>query len=303
MAEKKTVLITGGSGGIGTALTHQMAADGWRVLATARDPKAIKRPGDVAGEVIPLALELTDDDSITAAAAELREQLGPDGLDGLVNNAGVIVQGPLELVPASELRRQFDINVLGQMAVTQAVLPLLRQAGGRIVNLGAPSGRVAIPMLGPIGASKAALHFLNDSLRMELRHQGISVSLVIPGQLETEIFDKAAAAAQEAGPSSAEVERVYAKAVEASAEKMAELKGKPVDATVKAIRSALTERRPKARYIAGSDARQLEFLRRLPTGLQDRILMSTVGLSEEEFAESVGAQVDWSRTAPEAARR
>jgi NAD(P)-dependent dehydrogenase (short-subunit alcohol dehydrogenase family) len=292
MAERRTVLITGGSGGVGGALAQQMAADGWRVFATARDPEAVEKVSGVEGEVIPLALELTDDDSIAVAAATVRERVGPRGLDALVNNAGVIVQGPLELVPTSELRRQFDINVLGQMAITQAVLPLLRTAHGRIVNIGAPSGRVAIPMLGPIGASKAALHFLNDSLRMELRHQGISVSLVIPGALETEIFNKAAAAAEAAGPSSPEAERVYAKAVEASAEKMAEMKASPVDATVKAIRTALTERSPKARYTAGSDARQLEILRHLPTGLRDRILMTTVGITSDAFEESDDAKRD-----------
>jgi NAD(P)-dependent dehydrogenase (short-subunit alcohol dehydrogenase family) len=286
MAERKTVLVTGGSGGIGTALTRKLAGDGWRVFATARDAKTIELVRDVEGEVIPLALELTDDDSIAAAAATVRERVGSPGLDALVNNAGVIVQGPLELVPTRELRRQFEINVLGQMAITQAVLPQLRAARGRIVNIGAPSGRVAIPMLGPIGASKAALQFLNDSLRMELHHQGISVTLVVPGALETEIFAKAAAASEAAGPSSPEAERVYARAIEASAEKMAEMKPSPVDATVKAICTALTERRPKARYTAGSDARQLEILRRLPTGLRDRILMSTVGISSDAFEDS-----------------
>jgi NAD(P)-dependent dehydrogenase (short-subunit alcohol dehydrogenase family) len=292
MAERKTVLITGGSGGVGGALARDLAGDGWRVFATARDPKTIEPVSGVEGEVIPLALELTDDDSVEVAAATVRERVGSRGLDGLVNNAGVIVQGPLELVPTSELRRQFDVNVLGQMAVTQALLPQLRAARGRIVNIGAPSGRVAIPMLGPIGASKAALHFLNDSLRMELRHQGISVSLVIPGALQTEIFEKAAAAAQAAGPSSPEAERVYAKAVAASAEKMGEMKASPVDATVKAIRTALTERRPKARYIAGSDARQLELLSHLPTGLRERILMSTVGISQEAFEDTNDSKRD-----------
>jgi NAD(P)-dependent dehydrogenase (short-subunit alcohol dehydrogenase family) len=275
MAERKTVLVTGGSGGVGSALTKRLAGDGWQVLATARDPRAIER-GD---GVVAVALDVTDEDSIAAAAATVREHTTGDGLDGLVNNAGVIVQGPLELVPAAELRRQFDVNVLGQMAITQAMLPLLRAARGRIVNVGAPSGRVAIPLLGPIGASKAALHLLNDALRMELRHQGIAVSLVVPGALETEIFAKAAAAAQAAGPASAEAERLYAPVVAASAEKLAEMKPKPVTATVETIREALTDRRPKARYTVGSDARQLELLLRLPRRVRDRALMAAVGMT------------------------
>jgi NAD(P)-dependent dehydrogenase (short-subunit alcohol dehydrogenase family) len=285
MAERKTVLITGGSGGVGSALARQLASDGWQVFATARDPKTIERTKKGAGEVVPIALELTDDASVAAAATAVREHTGERGLDGLVNNAGVIVQGPLELVPSSELRRQFEINVLGQMALTQAVLPQLRAARGRIVNVGAPTGRLAIPLMGPIGASKAALHSINDALRMELRHQGIVVSLVVPGALETEIFAKAAAAADVAGPASDEAARQYAAVLEAAAAKMAEMKASPVDATVKAIRTALTERKPKARYTAGSDARQLELLRRLPTGLRDRALMSAVGMSREAFQE------------------
>jgi NAD(P)-dependent dehydrogenase (short-subunit alcohol dehydrogenase family) len=283
MSERKTVLVTGASGGIGGALTKRLASDGWRVFATARDPETIEAASAADGEVVPLALELTEEGSVAAAGAAVRERTGARGLDGLVNNAGVIVQGPLEAVPASELRRQFEINVLGQMAITQAVLSQLRVAGGRIVNVGAPTGRVAMPLLGPIGASKAALHSLNDALRMELRHQGISVSLVIPGALETEIFAKAAAAAEEAGPASAEAARVYGGVVEAAAEKMAEMKPKPVDATVNAIRAALTDRRPKVRYVAGSDARQIEALRLLPVGMRDRAVMGAVGVTRQAF--------------------
>jgi NAD(P)-dependent dehydrogenase (short-subunit alcohol dehydrogenase family) len=285
MAERKTVLITGGSGGIGGALTTELARDGWRVFATARDPNAIPQATGGDGEVIPLALELTDAASVATAAAAVRERTGERGLDGLVNNAGVIVQGPLELVPAAELRRQFEINVLGQVAVTQAVLPLLRVARGRIVNVGAPTGRVGIPLLGPIGASKAALHLLNDALRMELRHQGIAVALVVPGALETEIFAKASAAAEAAGPASAEAERLYAPVLRAAAQRQAEMKAAPVDATVKAIRRALTERRPKTRYTVGSDARQIELVRRLPAGLRDRALMAATGVNRKAFEE------------------
>jgi NAD(P)-dependent dehydrogenase (short-subunit alcohol dehydrogenase family) len=288
----KTVLITGASGGIGSALTKQLAGEGWQVMATARDPEAVRQPR-AKGEVVPVPMELTDSDSVAAAAATVRERTGEGGLDGLVNNAGLIVQGPLEVVPISELRRQFEINVLGQMAITQAVLPELRAARGRIVNVGAPTGRTAAPLLGPIGASKAALHSLTDVLRMELRHQGIDVSLVVPGALETEIFAKAAAAAEAAGPSSAEAELVYARAVAAATEKMAEMNPSPVDATVNAIRTALTERRPKRRYTVGSDARQFELLTHLPAGLRERLIMRTLGIGPEAFerqAESGGTE-------------
>jgi NAD(P)-dependent dehydrogenase (short-subunit alcohol dehydrogenase family) len=283
MATQKTVLVTGGSGGVGGALAKRLAGEGWRVFATARDPEQVERPRGARGEVVPVALEITDGGSVAAAAATVREGTGERGLDGLVNNAGVIVQGPLELVPISELRRQFDVNVVGQMAITQAVLPELRAARGRIVHVGAPSGRVGVPLLGPIGASKAALHLLNDSLRTELRHQGIAVSLVVPGLMETEIFAKAAVAAEEAGPASSEAARVYERVIEASTEKLAELKPAPVDGAVTAIVRALTDRRPKTRYTVGRDARQFELVRLLPTGLRDRALSSAVGVSREAF--------------------
>jgi hypothetical protein len=191
----------------------------------------------------------------------------------------------MELVPAQELRRQFEVNVLGPMTITQAVLPLLRTAHGRIVNVGAPTGWVGAPLLGPIGASKAALHLINDALRLELRHQGISVSLIVPGAMETEIFATAEAAGKSAGPSSPEAERVYTKVVQTAAERMADMKLAPVDATVNAIHRALTVRHPKAAYTVGRDARQLALVRHLPRGVRDRALMGAVGVSRETFEE------------------
>jgi NAD(P)-dependent dehydrogenase (short-subunit alcohol dehydrogenase family) len=285
---KKTVLVTGASGGVGGALAKRLAGEGWRVFATARDAQNVPRVSGVPGEIVPIALELCDDESIAGAGGELRAHLGGGGLDGLVNNAGVIVQGPLEWVPPRELKRQFDVNVLGQIGVTQAVLPLLRAARGRVVNVGAPTGEVAIPLLGPIGASKAALHSLNDALRMELKHQGVAVSLIIPGQLETEIFAKAAVAAEATGPASDEAARVYAAVIERAARKTAEMKGSPVQKTVAAIQSALTDRRPRARYVAGADARQVGILRLMPRGLRERVLMSTMGVDRQAFEEPRG---------------
>src|ERR1700754_2976835 len=162
MASKRNVLITGASGGVGTALTRALAEAGWRVFATARSPVEANRR-----DVVPVQLDITDEESVRRAAAFVAEHVGEEGLAGLVNNAGVIVQGPLELVPMHALRRQFEVNVIGQVAVTQAFLPLLRSAGGTIVNVGAVTGLVTVPMLGPISASKTALESITDALRME----------------------------------------------------------------------------------------------------------------------------------------
>jgi NAD(P)-dependent dehydrogenase (short-subunit alcohol dehydrogenase family) len=284
----KSVVITGASGGLGGALSRELSESGWRVFGTARDPGTVPR-AEGPGEVVPIELELTSSESVESAAAAVMESTGDRGLDGLVNNAGLIVQGPLEVVPMDELRHEFEVNVLGQMAITQALLPELRSARGRLVNVGAPTGRTAAPLLGPIGASKAAFHSLTDVLRMELRHQGIDVSLVVPGALDTEIFAKAATAAEKAGPSSPEAERVYAGAVAAASEAMAEMKVSAVDETVKAIRAALTERRPKRRYTVGSDARQFELLAHLPAGIRERLIMRTLGIGPQAFERQDGS--------------
>jgi NAD(P)-dependent dehydrogenase (short-subunit alcohol dehydrogenase family) len=283
MAKSKNVVITGANGGVGSALTKRLGEMGWHVFAAVRSESAIEalEPGE---HVTPVRLDVTDADSIRAAAQVVSERAGRDGLAGLVNNAGTIVQGPLELVPVHALRRQFEVNVIGQLAVTQAYLPLLRRAGGTIVNMGAATGRVTVPMLGPISASKTALESLTDALRMELKHQGVAVTIIEPGAMETAIFDKSAAdGAADGYAGTLETQRLYAKALQAAGEMMANQKTSPVDGVVDTIVKALTSDRPEARYVVGRDAGQLVMLRRFPQGLRDRLLMNTVGLKPEAF--------------------
>lgn len=217
--------------------------------------------------------------SVRAAA----EQVG-GRLDGLVNSAGLIVQGFWEQVPGDALRRQFDVNVLGLMAVTRAVLPAVRAGGGRIVNIGALSSLVALPFFGPIAASKAALASLTDSLRIELRHQGVRVALVEPGAMRTGIFDRAVRSGQADGLAGGpDVERFYARAVQAAAASVAASTLHPVDAAVGAVRHAHTARRPRTRYLVGPDARTVRVARRLPTGVRDRALLSALELTPASF--------------------
>jgi NAD(P)-dependent dehydrogenase (short-subunit alcohol dehydrogenase family) len=270
----KNVLITGASGGVGTALTRALSDAGWRVLPAMRSP---------VGDAIQL--DVTDGDSIARTAAAVAERVGDEGLAGLVNNAGIIVDGPLELVPIHALRRQFEVNVIGQMAVTQAFLPLLRRAGGTIVNIGAATGRVTVPMAGSISASKTALESLTDALRMELKHQGVGVTIVEPGAMRTEIFDKAAARAAADGWAGTEAtQRLYEGALKASQEALAAVKPAPVDGLVRVIVKALSSESPEPRYVVGRDARQIMLLRRLPQGMRDRLLMRAVGLRREAFS-------------------
>jgi NAD(P)-dependent dehydrogenase (short-subunit alcohol dehydrogenase family) len=278
----KNVLITGAGGGVGTALSKALAADGWRVFAGVRAERSSNLFDGPNLETVQL--DITDADSVAAAARSVADAVGPAGLHGLVNNAGIIVQGPMEIVPLHALRRQFEVNVLGQVAVTQAFLPLLRREGGTIVNVGAASGRVTIPMFGPISASKTALESLTDALRMELKHQGVKVTIVEPGAMQTDIFNKAAASVVEDGFAGApETQRLYAGALRAVTEAAAKQKLAPLDAVVKTISKALNDRAPDARYVVGRDAAQLMMLRRLPQGLRDRILMGAMGLKPDMF--------------------
>jgi NAD(P)-dependent dehydrogenase (short-subunit alcohol dehydrogenase family) len=284
MSTKRNVLITGASGGVGTALTRALDEAGWRVFAGVRSPDAAVAVEDLGGDVTAVQLDLTDDESIRRAAATVASEVGGQGLAGLVNNAGIIVQGPLELVPVHALRRQFEVNVIGQIAVTQAFLPLLRRGTGTLVNMGAATGRVTVPMLGPISASKTALESLTDALRMELKHQGVGVTIIEPGAMETSIFDKAAASGAADGYAGSEAtRRLYAGALEAVSERMEGQSASPVDGVVKTVVKALSSGDPDPRYVVGRDAGQLVMLRHFPQGLRDRLLMNNMGLSREAF--------------------
>jgi NAD(P)-dependent dehydrogenase (short-subunit alcohol dehydrogenase family) len=274
MIDSPAVLVTGAGGGIGAALTRALLERGVTVYAGVRGTP----PASLAGAV-PVALDVTDAASVRAAAREVARRQGDRGLHAVVNNAGVIVQGPLELVPEAELRRQFDINVYGPVRVMQAFLPQLRRGGGRIVNISAPTARIALPFAAPISASKAALAALSDAVRIELAQWGIPVIEVEPGGTDTQIFAKAEAASTDAladaDPAGVEL---YRPAIEAFAAANARQRLDPVGVPVAAILSAVLDRRPKRRYVAGN-ARVFTILARLPVGVRERLLARTLGLS------------------------
>ena len=182
------VVVTGASSGIGEATALRLANAGFAVFAGVRreeDAEALRLRG-----VRPVRLDVRDAAQVAAAAQEVRGALGPAGLVALVNNAGVVVPGPLEFVPLDKLRGQFEVNVIGQVAVIQAFLPLLRETRGRIVNISSIDGRIATPLLGPYVASKFALEGLSDALRRELRPWGIQITLIEPGAIKTRIWEK-----------------------------------------------------------------------------------------------------------------
>jgi len=208
--------------------------------------------------------------------------VGSAGLAGLVNNAGIVVAGPLEFLPLSELRKQFEVNVLGQIAVTQAFLPLLRQARGRIVNMSSIAGRVAFPYLGPYSASKYAFEAISDALRIELLPWGISVSVIEPGDVATPIWKKSTAAAQETARSfPAQAMDLYGHSLEAvtkASEKTAAAAFDPVH-VARAVEHALTAANPRTRYLVGPGVRLRAILKKiLPDRLFDQLIVRYIGL-------------------------
>jgi NAD(P)-dependent dehydrogenase (short-subunit alcohol dehydrogenase family) len=258
----RTAIVTGASSGIGQACAVRLARAGWRVLA------GVRREGDAPEGTEEVLLDVTDAEQIRDAAARV------DELHGLVNNAGIALGSPLELVPVEQLRHQLEVNLVGQVAVTQSLLPALRRAKGRIVFMGSIAGRSALPFLAPYAASKHALEAVADSLRLELKPFGIPVSIVEPGSIRTAIWGRSAARADElAATMDSEVAELYADRV-AAFRSMALKRGEggaPADRVAEVVEEALTAERPHARYLVGRDAKLRAGFERLPDRLRDRI--------------------------------
>jgi NAD(P)-dependent dehydrogenase (short-subunit alcohol dehydrogenase family) len=266
------VVITGTSTGIGRACALQLDRLGFRVFAgvrTSQDAESLQRAS--TRRITPLLLDVTDGASVRAAADEAARAIGDAGLFGLVNNAGIAVSGPLEFIPLSEIGKQFDVNVTGQITVIQAFLPLLRRARGRIVNMGSISGRMALPFLGPYSASKFALEAITDSLRLELLPWGITVSIIEPGAVKTPIWEKArAAAGKRARNFPAEAFELYGPSIAAFSVETEKAAGAGIetDVVVRAVEHALTAKEPKTRYLVGRNAHLQAFLKNV---LPDRV--------------------------------
>jgi len=283
-------LITGASTGIGRATALRLSASGWTVLAGVRDPAAGEqlvadaRPG-ASGRLVPLSLDVTDAEQVAAARARVDEEApsgssSRGGLDALVNNAGIGIGGPLELISAEDLRRQFEVNVFAQVAVTQALLPALRRAGGRIVFVSSIGGRVAMAFTAPYAASKHAIEAFGDALRVELRSSGVRVALVEPGSVATPIWDKSRTEAERV-VIPPELQDVYGK-IPAAMDKVLEdtaRRGVPPEQVAATIEQALTSPRMKARYVVGRDAKAMLIARRLlPDHVFDRVARRALGV-------------------------
>jgi NAD(P)-dependent dehydrogenase (short-subunit alcohol dehydrogenase family) len=275
------VLVTGASSGIGRATVARLAGDGYHVYAGIRRPadgatlQQAARAAAAPGEVSPLPLDVTDQAQIAAAVPAVAGHVGAAGLAGLVNNAGIGGFGPLELISGDDFRHLFEVNVTGQLAVTQAFLPLLRRSRGRIVMIGSIGARFVPPFTGPLSASKSALATMAEALRQELAPWDIRVVLIEPASIRTDAVGKLRSDVQRligrAGPGQ---QALYEDAFQRMATAFAAQhdKGSPPDVAAKTIAHALATLRPRAHYLTGKNSRRMAIMAAvLPTPALDAV--------------------------------
>jgi NAD(P)-dependent dehydrogenase (short-subunit alcohol dehydrogenase family) len=277
MSEERTVVITGASSGIGAACARDLDERGFSVWAGVRR----KEDGDEltrrsSARLRLLSLDVTDPESLSAAGRTVTEAVGETGLWGLVNNAGISVPGPLELLPLSDVRTQFEVNVIGVLAVTQTFLPLLRMGRGRLINISSIAGRASTPFVGAYCGSKFALEAMSDALRLELAPWGIRVSIIEPGAVQSKIWQRAALSADRMlGQVTPDRFRLYAQPLSRMQAVMAQAEARalPSEVVARAVAHALTHSRPQTRYLVGRDARVRALLKWiLSDRAQDRLL-------------------------------
>jgi NAD(P)-dependent dehydrogenase (short-subunit alcohol dehydrogenase family) len=270
------ILVTGASTGIGRACAIRFAELGYRTFAGVRkitDGDGLKSHS--SGNIEPVLLDVTRPESIAGAVAVVADQ----PLTGLVNNAGIAIVGPLELVSIDAWRKQFEVNVIGLVAVTQAFLPLLRRGRGRIVNIGSIAGRSALPGSGAYDASKFAVKAITDVLRMELGAWGISVSVIEAGAVATLIWEKSQREADDLSRQVAPERYALYSGLMATVRREAResaRKSLSVDVVVKAVEHAMTARKPKTRYFVGRDTWLWLLLNLLPDRWRDRLILSKI---------------------------
>jgi NAD(P)-dependent dehydrogenase (short-subunit alcohol dehydrogenase family) len=276
----QSILITGTSTGIGEACALYLDQMGFRVFAGVRQPEhGARLKAQTSERFTPVLLDVTDAASITSAAETVAATVGEVGLTGLVNNAGISIAGPLECLPIDLLRQQFDVNVVGPIAVIQAFLPLLRQGQGRVINIGSMSSVWAAPFLGPYSSSKFALKALTDAMRLELLPWKIPVTIIEPGSIVTPIWQKGR-------------EHMTRLLQEMSTENQArygatlrfminmtykpEGQGLPPQAVADVVYQALTVTSPRRRYLVGADVKLLALWVYLcPIWLHEKIFAKT----------------------------
>jgi NAD(P)-dependent dehydrogenase (short-subunit alcohol dehydrogenase family) len=273
-------LVTGAGSGIGEACAKRLSELGWRVFAGVLDETQRAHVEQSRLErVTPVVLDITKADAIAAAAEIIAAEVGQRGLAGLVNNAGIGVVGPIEFVPIDRLRQQLEVNLIGHVAVTQACLPHLRKATGRIVYISSLAGRLSIPLLSPYSVSKFGIEAVSDALRQELRPWNMHVACIEPALINTPILSSTDAAADAAFAAMTEEGRAHYRPFfnrMKSATRMSSA-AQPPDVVARAVAHALTARRPKTRYVVGGMRWQFLLLSKLPDRLRDWVIAKQFG--------------------------
>jgi NAD(P)-dependent dehydrogenase (short-subunit alcohol dehydrogenase family) len=279
----KSVVITGSSTGIGRACALMLDSNGFRVFAGVRrkaDDDALRAAASES--LTPVRVDVTDPGSIQAMADEVKAHVGADGLQGLVNNAGTTLPYPIEYLPLDGFRRQLEVNLVGPLAVTQAVLPLLREGRGRVVNVTSGAGKVAVPLMAPYVAAKHGLEGLSDVMRLEFRQLGVAVAVIEPGFVGSAMGGKLQRDTEDVLRSlTDEGKRRYGPALEKMATEVSRsaATGSSPDVVAESVLHALTSKRPRTRYPSGAGARRLLLMRRiLPDRLFDRMILRVAGL-------------------------
>ena len=273
-----TALVTGTRRGIGRAVARRLAGSGWTVFAGVRHLSDWNDITEADERITAVGLDVTDQAQIDALADVL-----PDRLDALVNNAAAAALGPIEALTTADLRKQLEVNVVGTVAVTRAVLPRLRTAAGRIVFVSSVGSRSVIPMEGAYCATKCAVEGIADALRVELRPWHIAVSVVEPGPTDTETWREVDTMIDDMEARMSPRHRdLYARHVAGLRNNIARLGSAagPPDVVVRAVEHALTGRRPRARYVVGAPARTMVVMNALlPTRTGDAIGARIAGLT------------------------
>mgnify|MGYP002640126334 CR=1 FL=1 len=273
----KTILITGASSGIGRATALHLAQLGFKVYAGVRKESDANSLKDEASELLqPIFVDVADHTSILAAAQTISKET--DGsLYGLINNAGLSLNGPLEMVSYADIQRIIQVNVVGLLAMTQAVMPLIRKSRGRIVNISSGHGLLAVPDKSVYAASKFAVQAISDSLRVELRPFSVSVSNIVVGKVETAVLGKIMADRELMLSSApADIVDLYAPLIEYFDREIKNIPGIPAMNVAKVIAHALMIEKPKEQYLIGPGTKKMKILAKLPTKLRDNMFYKTV---------------------------
>jgi NAD(P)-dependent dehydrogenase (short-subunit alcohol dehydrogenase family) len=283
----KSVIITGASTGIGRACALLLDRKGFRVFAGVRkdaDGAALKRAA--SGTLTPVFIDVTDKASIAAVAKQVADAVGETGLAGLVNNAGTTLPCPVEYLAIDDFRRQLEVNLVGPLAVTQAVLPLLLHGGGRVVNVTSGAGKAGVPLMAPYVAAKHGLEGLSDVLRLEFGPLGIHVAVIEPGFVATAMRGKLEHDTDEVIRMLPDEGRArYGARLSALAESISThaAQGSDPNVVAQAVLHALTSHRPRTRYPVGAGAKRTLLLRRvLPDRQFDRVILAVSRASRPE---------------------